>query len=171
MNKLIKRVFGSTKPREIFVDLLTFERLLTKPVIHLIYWSGLLILVMMTFGVIGGTIGIAMKEDAPWGWFLAFPFLVGGLLTVCAGALMWRAFCEFYVAIFRIAEDLHILRLEAEAPPQEKAESPVSTASEDLSSEPDVLEDPFFSKRLNKSVANETPLGEAEADSTDSSRL
>ncbi|HSZ50876.1 MAG TPA: DUF4282 domain-containing protein [Caulobacteraceae bacterium] len=30
------------------------------------------------------------------------------------GAILWRAFCEFYVAIFRISDDLAALRRAAE---------------------------------------------------------
>jgi hypothetical protein len=114
MNKLSKRVFGSTKPSDIFFDLLTFERLLTKPVIHIIYWAGLMLLVISAFGVVGASVGVALKEDQPWGWFLALPMLVGGMLFVFAGMLLWRSFCEFYVAIFRIADDLNYLRNENE---------------------------------------------------------
>jgi Domain of unknown function (DUF4282) len=139
MQKLTKRVFGSTKPGDIFLDLLTFERLLTKPVIHIIYWAGLLLLCLAAFSVVGGAVGIALKEDQPWGWFLAFPFLIGGMLFVISGMLLWRSFCEFYVAIFRIADDLNYLRNENEGqalrpqaqqptPAPQAAPSPLSTA-------------------------------------------
>jgi hypothetical protein len=43
--------------------------------------------------------------------------LVGGLLVVAALVLLWRSFCELYVAIFRLSDDLHALRLQAEAEP------------------------------------------------------
>jgi hypothetical protein len=33
---------------------------------------------------------------------------------VIAGGLLWRAFCEFYVVIFRIGDDLTALRRAAE---------------------------------------------------------
>ncbi|MBV8594276.1 MAG: DUF4282 domain-containing protein, partial [Caulobacteraceae bacterium] len=46
---------------------------------------------------------------------LAIPVLVVGLLIVAAMGLVWRAFCEFYVAIFRIGDDLAALRRTAEA--------------------------------------------------------
>ena len=36
------------------------------------------------------------------GWLLAAPVAVAGLLIVGAMVLMWRAMCEFYVAVFRI---------------------------------------------------------------------
>jgi hypothetical protein len=29
--------------------------------------------------------------------------------------LLWRAFCEFYVTVFKISEDLHVLRQDVEA--------------------------------------------------------
>ena len=43
------------------------------------------------------------------------PVLVVGLLVVGAAGLLWRAVCEFYVAIFRIGDDLAALRKVAEA--------------------------------------------------------
>ena len=41
--------------------------------------------------------------------------VVAGLLVAGAMALLWRAFCEFYVAIFRISDDLRALRQQADA--------------------------------------------------------
>ena len=41
-------------------------------------------------------------------------FLGIGLLGVAAVVLLWRAFCEFYVTIFKISEDLHVLRQDVE---------------------------------------------------------
>ena len=70
--------------RIIFWDLLTFEKLLTGPVVHIIYWCGLAV--------------------------IALPALVVGALVVMGLALLWRALCEFYVAIFRISDDLHAFR-------------------------------------------------------------
>jgi hypothetical protein len=39
---------------------------------------------------------------------------VVGLLVVAGMGLIWRAFCEFYVAMFRISDDLAALRRVAE---------------------------------------------------------
>ena len=94
----------------IFWDLLTFDRLLTGPVIHLIYWSGLGFIILIGFGVIGTAVGLSLRGDSVIEKLIALPALVAGLLVVGALALMWRAFCEFYVAIFRIADDLRSLR-------------------------------------------------------------
>lgn len=104
-------------------DLLTFDRLLTGPVVHLIYWSGLGVVLLVSFGVIGAFVGFLMRGETPVEKLLALPVLVAGVLVVAAMILVWRAFCEFYVAIFRISDDLAALRQVAEAassptPPQ-----------------------------------------------------
>ncbi len=91
-------------------DLLTFERLMTNRVIHWIYWAGLALVAFIAFGAVGAAIGVAIREASLRGVLLALPMLVGGLLVAAILGLLWRAFCEFYVAIFRISEDLHALR-------------------------------------------------------------
>jgi len=91
-------------------DFLTFERLMTNQVIHWIYWAGLGIVAFIAFGSVGAAIGLLLREPSLSGLLLAIPMLVGGLLVAAVAGLLWRAFCEFYVAIFRISEDLHALR-------------------------------------------------------------
>ena len=96
-------------------DLLTFEHLMTNQVIHLIYWAGLAIIVLGVFGTIGAAVGVAIRDPFPYGLLLAVPVLVGGFLVMGAVVLLWRSFCEFYVAVFRISEDLAVLRADVEA--------------------------------------------------------
>jgi len=96
-------------------DLLTFERLMTNQVIHLIYWAGLAIIALGAFGTIGAAVGVAIRDPFPFGLLLAIPVIVGGLLVMAALILLWRSFCEFYVAIFRISDDLIVLRADVEA--------------------------------------------------------
>jgi ABC-type transport system involved in cytochrome c biogenesis permease component len=96
-------------------DLLTFERLMTGPVIHLIYWAGLGVLALMAFSALGAAIGVALRETSILGKLLAIPVLIAGLLFCAAGVLLWRSFCEFYVAIFRISDDLRAMREGVEA--------------------------------------------------------
>jgi hypothetical protein len=100
-------------PRGRLWALLSFERLITGPVIHLVYWAGLGVIIIAAFSVIGASIGVAWREGG-WAILLAIPVLVLGLLIVFAAGLLWRAFCEFYVAIFRIGDDLAALRRAAE---------------------------------------------------------
>ena len=94
-------------------DLLTFDRMLTAQVLHLVYWAGLGIIGVMAFGVLGASVGVAIREGG-WGILLAIAVLAVGLLGVFVAVLLWRAFCEFYVTIFKISEDLSVLRAEAE---------------------------------------------------------
>jgi len=99
-------------------ELLTFERMLTGPVLHLIYWAGLGIVALFGFSALGAGVGLAIKSITQRdlsGILIALPVVVGGLLAVTAMALVWRAMCEFYVAIFRIADDLHALRQSEDA--------------------------------------------------------
>jgi energy-converting hydrogenase Eha subunit E len=96
-------------------DLLTFERLMTNQVIHLIYWAGLALISIGAFGAIGAAVGVAIRDPFPFGLLLAIPVIVGGLLVMGALILLWRSFCEFYVAIFKISEDLTVLRADVEA--------------------------------------------------------
>jgi hypothetical protein len=109
------QAFKRTSPADLLWDLITFDRLLTGPVIHLIYWAGLLLLVLGGFATLGGAVGIALKEPGIMAVMLALPLLVFGLITLAAGALIWRSFCEFYVAIFRISDDLKAMRAAMEA--------------------------------------------------------
>ena len=91
-------------------DLLTFERLLGAPLVAPIYWAGLGVIALVGFGAIGAAVGLALRNDGLAGWLLAIPALVAGLLVVAALVLLWRATCEFYVAVCRISDDLRALR-------------------------------------------------------------
>ena len=104
-------------------DLLTFEKLMTNTVVHLIYWAGLGIIAVGVFGFIGAAVGVAIRDPFPFGVLMAVPVAVVGLLVMAALLLLWRSFCEFYVAVFRISEDLSALRADMEA---EKAKLPRS---------------------------------------------
>ena len=94
---------------------LTFERMMTGPVIHLIYWAGLGMIAIVGFGIVGAGVGLGIRDEGVAGWLLAIGVLVAGLLVVGAFALIWRGTCEFYVAIFRISDDLRALRRSDEA--------------------------------------------------------
>jgi hypothetical protein len=103
---------------------LTFDRLITGQVIHLVYWAGLGVIVIAAFSVVGAAIGVALREGSWAAILAAVPVLVMGLLVVGAAGLIWRAVCEFYVAIFRIGDDLAALRRSAEAERPESDKNP-----------------------------------------------
>ena len=96
-------------------DLLTFEKLMTNAVIHLVYWAGLGVILLAGFGSLGAAVGVAIRDPLPWGILLAIPVLIAGLLVTAVLVLLWRSFCEFYVTIFKISEDLTALRQDADA--------------------------------------------------------
>jgi len=91
-------------------ELMSFETLMTRQVNHLIYWSGLGITALVGFGFIGTAVGVAIREQSIFGFLLAIGVLVGGALVIGILALLWRAFCELYVALFRLSDDIHALR-------------------------------------------------------------
>lgn len=88
---------------------------MTNSVVHLIYWAGLGLIALGAFGTIGAAVGVALREASLMGALLAIPVLVAGLLVIGALVLLWRSFCEFYVAIFKISDDLAALRRDVEA--------------------------------------------------------
>ncbi|MGZ6011578.1 MAG: DUF4282 domain-containing protein [Caulobacteraceae bacterium] len=92
-----------------FWDLLTFERRLTGPVVHIIYWCGLAGIALIGFAAVGAAVGLSIRGEG-MEKLIALPALVVGALVVLGLALLWRAMCEFFVAVFRISDDLHALR-------------------------------------------------------------
>ena len=103
----------SSAPRGGLRDLLTFDRVFTGQVIHLVYWAGLCVVAMVIFAAFGIAIGQAIGGGLQ-GLLLALPVLVIGLIVAGAMSLLWRSFCEFYLTIFRIGEDLRALRAMSE---------------------------------------------------------
>jgi hypothetical protein len=102
-------------PRAFLWDMLTFDRLMTGPITHLIYWAGMAIIVIIGFGVMGASVGLAIRDLSLVGAALAVPVFVMGLLITAALGMIWRGMCEFYLAVFRIAEDLRAIRLAQDA--------------------------------------------------------
>ena len=116
------RATQSTRPEgrgNFLWGILTFDRLMTGPMVHLVYWCGLGLIALFGFGVIGAAVGVAIRAGSLEGILLAVPVLVAGLLGLGAMVLLWRGACEFYMAIMRIAEDLRAIRValaESKAP-------------------------------------------------------
>jgi hypothetical protein len=103
-------------------DMLTFDRLLTGPITHLIYWAGMAIIAIIGMGIAGGAVGLVIRDLSLVGLALAVPVFVVGILVTAALAMIWRGACEFYLAVFRIADDLRALRLSQDA--ADRAQNP-----------------------------------------------
>ncbi len=97
------------------MELLTFERMLTGPITHLVYWAGLALISLIAFGSVGAAVGLWIRSGWGEGLLLAVPTIVVGLLVAGALALIWRSACEFFVAVFSIADDLRAIREETQA--------------------------------------------------------
>lgn len=173
MNRIIRQVFGTTRPRDIWHDMLTFDRLVTKPVVHIVYWAGLGLFIILAFAVGGVMVGTAIKDGTVWGAMLSFGLTVVGWLAILIGVLAWRSVCEFYLAVMSIADDLRHLRQyqdKLEQPSsvvQPAAPQPAPAAVADFAepttfdpapeaaaeqpaptSESNILDDPFFRPRF-----------------------
>ena len=101
---------SARRRRGVVFDLLSFDRLLTGPLIHLIYWGGLALVLLSGFGFVGAAVGLALRNLNLEALLLAVPAVIAAILTMLVIALLWRAACEFFLAVFSIAEDLHALR-------------------------------------------------------------
>ena len=86
--------------------------MLTGPITHLVYWAGLALISLIAFGSVGAAVGLWIRSGWGEGLLLAVPTIVVGLLVAAALALIWRSACEFFVAVFSIAEDLRAIRAE-----------------------------------------------------------
>ncbi len=111
---------GKTLP---ILEFLTFERSLSRQVTLLIYWSGLGMIALVGFSLIGVAVGVALRGEG-WEVLLAVPAFVFGALLVVALILLWRGASEFYVAVFKIADELKLVRERLDAmaeqtPPKE----------------------------------------------------
>ncbi len=110
MSKIIRQAFGSTRPSDITRTLLTFDRLTARPIVHIVYWLGLGLLFIAAMGFLGVAVGSVIKDPSMWGMLLSFGVLIVSWLMVLIGLMLWRAFCEFYMAVLSIADDLRVLR-------------------------------------------------------------
>ena len=114
--------------------LLTLEQLMTSSIVHLVYWMGLGIIALGGFAAVGATLGVALREPDIQGILLAIPVLVAGLLIIGALSILWRSFCELYVVVIRIGEDLSALRRVADIRgllPREEPPEPGESAEVD----------------------------------------
>ena len=67
---------SASRSGNLFWDILTFDRLMTGPIVHLIYWCGLGLIALGGFGVVGMTVGVAIRSGTIEGMLLAIPLLI-----------------------------------------------------------------------------------------------
>lgn len=74
-------------------DLLSFDKMITPVFIHIIYWIGIVTVVLAGLGIVAGSGSI-----------------VKGLLAIVVGLIVVRVGCEVLIVLFRINDNLAALR-------------------------------------------------------------
>jgi hypothetical protein len=100
---------GPKNERSLLADFLSFDRVIAGESLKLVYWIGLGLIALIPLGAIGAGVGIAI-HDFPVGILAGIAGIVIGFLTGAALLVLWRLFCEFFAAVFRLSEDLRAWR-------------------------------------------------------------
>jgi hypothetical protein len=82
-------------------EYLSFRRFITPTMIQIIFWIGIAGIVLASLMM------IVRGLDAPYG---GGSLLLMGLLYLVFGSLFWRIWCELLLIIFRIYDELHLMR-------------------------------------------------------------
>ena len=83
-------------------DFLTFRRMITPLVIQIVFWIG--IIGILVLGIVAIVDGASGETDGG--------AVVLGVLFIIFGPMIWRVFCELLILIFRIIEKLANLLIE-----------------------------------------------------------
>ncbi len=105
---------ATAPPNSVLWNLLTLQGVMTGSLVHLVYWFGLGVVALGGFGAVGGAVGVALREGFPMGILLGIGFAGAGLLVTAALAIVWRSFCELYVVLIQLGEDIRALRVAAD---------------------------------------------------------
>jgi|KBSMisStaDraftv2_1062788.scaffolds.fasta_scaffold2412536_1 hypothetical protein len=82
-------------------DYLSFNKFVTPMLIQVIFWIGIVIIVLASLGMMFGA------SSTPYGG--GGMFLIG-LCYLVFGTLFWRVWCEVMLVIFRILDELRLIR-------------------------------------------------------------
>ena len=82
-------------------DFLTFRRMITPIIIQIVFWIGIIGIVVL--GILAIVDGVSDNSDIG-------EVIIGSVLILIIGPLMWRVFCEVLILTFRIIENFADLR-------------------------------------------------------------
>lgn len=88
-----------------FKDFLSFDKLMSGSIIKLLYWLGLVIIVLFVLASLSGSIS-TMGWNGALGLLQFVVALVGGVL----GVLLWRVICEMYLVFLSMNDRLKEIR-------------------------------------------------------------
>jgi hypothetical protein len=83
-------------------DFLTFRRMITPIVIQIVFWIG--IIGILVLGIVAIVDGASGETDGG--------AVVLGVLFIIFGPMIWRVFCELLILVFHIIEKLANLLIE-----------------------------------------------------------
>lgn len=88
-----------------FSDFLNFNKMVTGSVLKLLYWLGIVIILLFGFGTVTGSI-----NTMSWNAGLGLLQLVVAFVGVAFGILLWRVVCEMYLTFLSINDRLGQIR-------------------------------------------------------------
>jgi hypothetical protein len=84
-------------------EYLTFDRFITPVIIQILFWLGLAGIVVMALLLI-------VNSPGGGGGLI-------GLIYLVLGPIIWRVYCEILLVMFKILEELRLIRKQGEARP------------------------------------------------------
>ena len=86
----------------------SFQKLITTWFVQVMYFVGFL---LITAGGIALTVWAGLRlNDATISRELGWRYVAAGIAALIAGNLLWRVFCEIWVIIFRLHDELVVIR-------------------------------------------------------------
>lgn len=81
-------------------EYLTFDKFITPVIIQILFWLGLAGIVVMS---------LLMIVNVPGGGGII------GLVYLILGPIIWRVYCEILLVMFKILEELRLIRKQGES--------------------------------------------------------
>ncbi len=89
-----------------FGDLFQFDRFIAPALIKIVYWIGLVLIVL---GTLTYMFGMSMMSSYGYGGGAGVGTILFGLIGGAAWVLIWRIMCEVWIVIFSINDRLGII--------------------------------------------------------------
>ncbi|HAC59814.1 DUF4282 domain-containing protein [Parvibaculum sp.] len=88
-----------------FKDFLSFDKMIAGRATQLLYWLGIVAILLYVFGMITGSVG-TMSYNAGLG---VLQFLVA-IFALVFGIVLWRVICEMYLTFLSMNDRLKEIR-------------------------------------------------------------
>ena len=95
-------------------EFLTFRRMMTPILIQIIFWVGLVGIIIVSITMIAGVSTMRMPSEIQGGRQAG---VVLGIVFLIFGPLYWRVLCETLIVVFRMNENLDKIEKNTQKPP------------------------------------------------------